>query len=52
MRAFGVWPGFVERDRAGCCGFEHALLDLAHDVHLAWPAIKTQREPFFAVDEL
>ena len=52
MCAFGVGPGFVERDRAGRGSFEDALLDLAHDMHLAGLAIKTQGEFLFAVDQL
>ena len=52
MCAFGVWPGFIERDRAGRSGFEDALFDFAHHMHLAGLAIKTQGEFLLAVDQL
>jgi hypothetical protein len=50
VRAFGIWPGFVEVNGASRSGFEHTRFDLAHDVHFTGFAIKAQREFFFAVD--
>ncbi len=51
MHALGG-AGFVELDRRFGGGVEHAAFDLAHHMHFAGFAIKTQGQLFLAVDEL